>query len=70
MCRLLVQEGCKTGQAKKIQAERKAFFFEKKKQKPFICWLPRKLDQVCVTWEGRRRKSFLFLFLKNKAFLS
>jgi len=42
------------------------FFFEKKNQKTFICWYPRKLDQRCARWQARKSKSFLLLFFKKE----
>jgi len=50
--------------------ERKGFFFEKKKQKTFICLAPRKLNEQHVRLRWRRSKRFLLLFSKKKAFLS
>jgi hypothetical protein len=42
------------------------FFFEKKNQKTFIRWDPRKLTSVHATSKQRKRKSFLVLFFQKE----
>jgi hypothetical protein len=32
------------------EARKQVFFFEKKNQKTFVCWAPRKLKQIRVWW--------------------
>jgi hypothetical protein len=45
------------------------FFFEKKNQKTFIRWDPRRLTSVHANPEQRRSKSFLVLFFKKEHLL-
>jgi hypothetical protein len=43
------------------------FFFEKKNQKTFSRWLPRKVKQLCGSCHCVGAKVFCFFFSKKKA---
>jgi hypothetical protein len=46
------------------------FFFEKKNQKTFVCWVPRTLKQNPSGRDSARAKVFCLFYSKNKHFFA
>jgi hypothetical protein len=60
--------GKPAGRRHRIEEER-LFFFEKKNQKTFICWFPRKLNASAPGGEGAGAKVFCFFSKRRPCFL-
>jgi hypothetical protein len=53
-----------------VKRKKEMFFFEKKNQKTFVCWVPRTLKQNPSGRDSARAKVFCLFYSKNKHFFA